>query len=431
MTKSKFDIAYNKWLQQVDVDEGDSLWNALEDELDFMETWDHISAKLDETKPQKGRLLPMRFLKRMAAVAAILLLLFFPVRYLLKQPEQPNMAKEQGQEVSEKKMGTSQEVGPVASKLGEADAEEGLEGLEVAQVTIAGIPVEADALSIDAYSEVPSPRLSADFILKSEDGAIEDSVIRLERLALEGLQSPSFNVKRLLISQDDMILPHLTETDYSYFTSSEKSPELSVSSSSLRIVDAGLVYGYKNTWLLNYETRNGLNPSKLGSVQPTFRQDMGIASTFELFRRHLVGLEFFWKAESGQDYQQYVNARFVDKNIQLDYLKLQTFYCYENKMLPGQILLGGYAARLTMAEEQIAESSFGVNDRYNDFDYGLLAGYQVHVPIAKRIVFKPSIRFNYNLVNMFEGDEMIPGNLKDTRNLAASFNFSLSYKFDL
>lgn len=423
MKQNKFDIEYNKWLQQVEVEEGDSVWNDLQDELDFIETWDNISARLDEAKPLKGRLVPMNFLKKMAAAAAILLLLFFPVRYLLKQPELPSIAEDLSKEMPEMDLVTSKETSLVISQQGEVEEEK---RMELAQMTITESPVE-----VDAFMEVMSLQVSTDFTLKTEGGAIEDSVFRIEDFAFEGLQGPSFNVKDLLISQDHIILPTLTETAYKDFPEPEKPPGLLASNSFFRIVDVGLVYGYKNTWLLNYETRNGLNPGKLGSVQPTFRQDMGIASTFELFRRHLVGLEFFWKAESGQDYQQYVNASFVDKNIHLDYLKLQAFYCYENNKIPGQIILGGYAAKLTLAEEQIAGTVFGVNDRYNDFDYGLLAGYQVSVPVVQRIVFKPSIRFNYNLVNIFEGDEIIPGNFKDTRNLAASFNFSLSYKFDL
>jgi hypothetical protein len=62
MTKSRFDIEYNNWLQQVNVDGEDTVWNEIQDELDFIETWDNISGKLDEIKPQKGSMVPIRYL---------------------------------------------------------------------------------------------------------------------------------------------------------------------------------------------------------------------------------------------------------------------------------------------------------------------------------------------------------------------------------
>ncbi|PKP36275.1 MAG: hypothetical protein CVT98_08445, partial [Bacteroidetes bacterium HGW-Bacteroidetes-15] len=113
MTRSKFDIEYNKWLQQVDVEEGDNVWNEIQDELDFMETWDNISAKLDEVKPQKGRVVPMRFLKLLAATAAILLIMFLPVRYIIDQANQPTNISELSNEEDKTKEITSAEPTPL------------------------------------------------------------------------------------------------------------------------------------------------------------------------------------------------------------------------------------------------------------------------------------------------------------------------------
>ena len=108
------------------------------------------------------------------------------------------------------------------------------------------------------------------------------------------------------------------------------------SGSFMDVVDIGLVYGYKNTWLLNYETINGLNPKKLGNSLPTFHQEMGVLSTLAFKKNHRIGIEFLWRSETGQNYQQYINANYVNRNITLNYLKLQAFYIREHKIIPGR-----------------------------------------------------------------------------------------------
>ncbi|MEE4284855.1 MAG: hypothetical protein V2I31_01865 [Mariniphaga sp.] len=422
MKKNRFDIEYNNWLQQVDAGEEDSVWNEIQDELDFMETWDNISAKLDEIKPEKGRLIPMNYLKKLAAAAAILLLVFLPVRHFLREANQPPVISERTIEADEKEKTTSDMSAPLAIVGKEV---EGAETAEVEQIA------EAEPASTDKNDTklTASPSFTRSTTI-TERGSSEDIVFLHKMLPFEGIQNSPIKSNNLLPYNDGFILPNSMETEYTSVTEPDKSLNLPASKSFLKIVDVGLVYGYKNTWLLNYETRNSLDPTKLGNVQPTFHQDIGISSTFELNNRYLFGLEFFLKSESGQNYQQYFNASFVEKNINLDYLKLQTFYCWENKRFPGQIIMGGYVARLTMAEEQIAETKIQVNDRYSDLDFGLLAGYQANIPITKNMVFKPGIRLNYNLVNIFKGDNVIPGNFKDTRNLATSLNISFSYRIN-
>lgn len=408
MTRSKFDIEYNKWLQQVDVEEGDNVWNEIQDELDFMETWDNISAKLDEVKPQKGRVVPMRFLKLLAATAAILLIMFLPVRYIIDQANQPTNISELSNE-GEK---TEETISDETALNKTAKDEDKLVTREVTKLPPENKLNEKSLASSASIELIP--------IIDSKD--YESTAYSNEEIDLSKIQILPFDANTLLAS-NDAIPPLPSETEFKAISEPSKSSGIS-----FRVVDIGLVYGYKNTWLLNNETRNGLNPSKLGSTLPTFHQDIGVSSAFEVNNRHLFGLEFLWKSEAGQDYQQYLNANYVEKKINLDYLKLQAFYLWENRRIPGQAIVGGYFAKLTMAEEQQAKTSFNVDNRYCDLDYGLLAGYQFNIALKNRIIIKPGVRVSYNLVNIFEGDAITPSHFKRTKNLAASFNISLSYR---
>lgn len=408
MTSDKFDIDYNKWLQQVNVDESDSVWNGIQDELDLIETWDNISAQLDEVKPQKGKVVAMRYLKPFAAAAAIILLLLLPVKYLADQAIQPIIISEQYIEESKTEELILGETIPI---------EEDREDIQPRKIGVDDPPV--NRFYRTALSAVSEDRLAELTIIENtEDKAVDNDGVTFDRL-----QTRTFGQNDYLAT-NDAVLPNFTKKQTSIYSDPSKS-----SGFTFRVVEIGLVYGYKNTWLLNHETRNGLDPKKLGNTRPTFHQDIGASSTVEFNNRHQIGLEFLWRSESGQNYQQYINASFVDKNINLKYSKLQTFYYWNSKKNRSQVIFGGYIARLVMAEEKQEKVRLSIDNSYTNLDYGLLAGYQYNIAISNRIVIKPSFRVNYNLINIFKGDDIMPSHFKKTKNLAASFNVSLSYRF--
>lgn len=408
MTSGKFDIEYNKWLKQVEVDESDSVWEEVQYELDFIETWDNISSQLDEVKPQKSRIVAMRYLKPLAAAAAIVLLMLLPVKYLTDEVVQTTIISEQYNEAS-----NTEKLEPNETAL---IKEEG-KGVDKSHNMENGIPpVNRSTANVSTFNSENG------FIALIESSDSENKTLGNEEIMFDRIQTRPFDSSHLLAS-NDAALPDFTKKQ----TSNDSEPNKS-SRFTFRVVEVGLVYGYKNTWLLNHETFNGLNPTKLGNTLPTFHQDIGSSSTLEFNNRHQVGLEFLWKSETGQNYQQYINASFVDKNINLNYLKFQAFYYWNSRKIPGHAILGGYIARLDMAEEQLEKTRFNIDDNYTNLDYGLLAGYQFNFALSNRVIIKPSVRVTYNLINIFSGDDIMPSHFKKTKNLAASFNVSLSYR---
>lgn len=408
MTNDRFDIEYKKWLAQVEVGEDDSVWNEIQDELDFMETWDNISAQLDVVAPQKSKVVIMKFLKPLAAAAAIILLMLLPIKYFTDETIQPAIISEQRTEDNEINELKSDKI---------ASTKEDKKEISVIENNIP--PTTGTHQTTSTY--ISENRLTGFIETKDTDNTSLDS--DNEAIIVNRIPSRPFN-SNLLLASNNAILPEFTEYQTPIYSEENQS-----SGFHFRVVELGLVYGYKNTWLLNHETLNALDPTKLGSALPTFHHDIGASTTIEFNKRHQVGLEFLWKSETGQNYQQYINASYIDKNIDLTYTKLQTFYYWNSKKVPGQAILGGYVARLSMAEELQEKTRYSVNDSYSEFDYGLLVGYQFNIALKNRINIKPSLRVNYNLVNIFKGDEIIPAHFKRTKNLAASFNISVSYRF--
>jgi hypothetical protein len=147
-----------------------------------------------------------------------------------------------------------------------------------------------------------------------------------------------------------------------------------------------------------------------------------------LKQRTAFGMEFFWRSEIGQNYQQYINASYIDRKINLDYLKFQAFYLWDPARVPGEVLLGGYYSILKTGKETRGEDSFNIRQNYSDTDYGLLLGYQLKINVQDRLIVKPGLRFNYNMRNIFEGDNIVPSHLKKTNSFSAGFNISVAYK---
>jgi len=92
-------------------------------------------------------------------------------------------------------------------------------------------------------------------------------------------------------------------------------------------------------------------------------------------------------------------------------------------------MIGGYIAGLSTAEEFQGSHKFSVKDDYRNYDYGLLLGYRLDIPLIYNVVISPGIRINYNFVNIFEGDGSVPNFFKNTNNFAAGLNITVTYKF--
>ncbi len=415
MKRSKFDIDYLKWLRQIDVEEDDSVWEEIQNELDFDETWNYINRELDRIKPQRRKIVKLPYPKIISAAAAVIIIIIASTFFLNKKTNHPTIHSDRnltseiiveeenniasGVNQEEDVLNISQNQSPEPGSASESGKED-KPGF-IAQDESALPETKEDRETIEAAEAAGAA--GAD-----ERDRIHNMQFEAEKLAFVDLNDVSA-----------LIAPHNISIAESGKTSG----------SFMDVVDIGLVYGYKNTWLLNYETINGLNPKKLGNSLPTFHQEMGVLSTLAFKKNHRIGIEFLWRSETGQNYQQYINANYVNRNITLNYLKLQAFYIREHKIIPGMTIVGGYFAGLNMAQEIQGNDMFNINGNYRNLDYGLLIGHQFNIPIIDKLTIRPGFRFNYSFINIFKGDAIVPGHFKYTNNFAAGLNIAVSYRF--
>ena len=429
MSKSRFDTEYLKWLQQLDVEEDDTVWEEIQNELDFIETWDYISGELDRINPPIRKITTKSYIKIVAAAAVAILLILASVNYFGEHVNQPPVHTEiikTEEKLIENEINTTPEINKeqktedIVQKelLASAPATPVTPTTPVTPVT----PVTPTTPATMSVRETTGYIAEVESVPFSEKEENKDTFERFEEYGITEIPDQQFRIQNLFAISIRDLSPGIITPDISLAGSSGSTgPFLSIS-------DVGFSYSYKNTWLLNYETKNGLNPTKLGNTLLTFHQDLGILSTVAIRGQHFIGLEFLWRSGTGQKYQQYINASYVDRNIKLDYVKLQAYYIWDHRRIPGQTIIGGYTAKLKLAEDTRGKVTFNVNDEYRNLDYGLLLGYQFNIPLKNRIFISPGFRVTCDFINIYEGYAEAFNPFKKTNNIAAGINLSISYR---
>ncbi|HQJ83382.1 MAG TPA: hypothetical protein PLM01_12830 [Bacteroidales bacterium] len=409
MSNNAFDREYREWLQKLEVNKADSVWGGIEDQLDLIETWDRINTGLDRVQPQRRKIIPLPFLRIMEVAAAILILVMIPLFFLKHQNNTIST-------VAEQRIPETDSPGTVP--VSPETATDPSSALTVSPA--GGTAVSGEAIQFHDGTALP-PGRTAGGIPETTESEKTDRVTDISRISgTAGMETIIAGLRETVTGDFTGLVASVIETT---------APPKKSSGPFIRFQDAGLMYSYKNTWLLNYETRNGLNPSRLGNILPTFHHDLGITSTIVFREKHDIGLEVLLMSETGQNYQQYINASFVNRKITLNYFKLQTWYMWNHRKIPGSTIAGVYFARLGMAEEIQGDLRFSVRDDYRNYDYGLVLGYRLDVPLFSNIVMYPGIRFNYNLMNIFEGHAGTMNIFKTTNNFTAGVNVTFAYSF--
>ncbi len=473
MSENRFDSEYRRWVEQLHVDEDDSVWGAVEDELDMAETWSRIESELDRVMPVQRAGLRRTFMA-VAAAAAVLLFIVLAINPGRERSGEPAHAGEgvaateaaatgqpgsdgehvaglvtgeqekathasEPEEARTGHLADQQVAGPAENGIATTTDQEAIKPVERPATTEpsdqeATKPVERPATTEPSDQEATKPVERSAATEPTDQEATkpveEESITPAERA------SPIEGVKRQLpasaprgetsAGRDASRLAVMAERAVGDYEGTSGST--ATSAPLIRIDDIGIVYGYKNTWLLNYETLNGLNPTRLGTTLPTFHHDLGITTTLAVRNRHRIGVEFLLISETGQNYQQYINASYVDRQITLSYVKLQALYLWNHSLIPGSTIIGGYIAGLGMAEEVQGLERFSVRGEYRDYDYGLIFGHQLSIPLVNSVVVSPGLRLNYNLINIFEGSADRPNIFKTTGNLTAGINVAISWR---
>ena len=147
-----------------------------------------------------------------------------------------------------------------------------------------------------------------------------------------------------------------------------------------------------------------------------------------LFRSPVFKIQsdFLWISQNKQQYNEYINGKYVTSALELDYytIALQGKYRFPTKHT---MIFGGYFGLMKTAKQSVEEEIFVLDNEYSNYDYGLIVGYEYPISLSRRFTFSPGLFAKVGLNNVFAGNEYIPFYLNKTQNASINLSFSVAY----
>jgi len=371
----------------------EAVWEGIQDALDVDLVWGKIETDLNVRKKKPNY-------ARLAVAASIVLAIAFG-GVLLYQPW--NISSQSQLVESSGHFDAPSSTGLIYPSDDGAEISPQTQGATTSQLAKVSQSTQLDAEAVDVYLQSPS---------SSVDEQAENVLERIKmHTAGEMPVSAPGKVSTIAIAQ----LPAEQGGDYDNNTS-------------IRTVYVGLTGHLANTWLLSSKTFAGLQPDDLTNTNITFGSNFGMQLGTAITPVFKIQSDFLWISQNKQQYNEYINGKYVTSALELDYytLALQGKYSFPTNHT---VIFGGYFGLMKTAKQSVEEEIILLDDDYSSYDYGLIVGYEYPIPLGHRLTLTPGLFAKVGLNNVFAGNDYIPFYLNKTQN--ASINLSLSIAYNI
>ncbi len=197
----------------------------------------------------------------------------------------------------------------------------------------------------------------------------------------------------------------------------------------------GGVYTYKNTWLLNNSTFNGLSSGSLDQTDLHFGHAFGFSGGYYFTPKWSAELNWYFNSQQGQTYHVYNEGEYFRKQIKLDFMLFnismkqnQAFRIIRKNLQTSDAFLTGVNfSILKVVKDESGLEPEQVRSDYSDFDYGLRIGYEYNLLFHNNILLSPALISDFGLKNIYKGNSASPGSFNRTYNASLGFNISIKY----
>jgi hypothetical protein len=409
-------------LDQAEIEE---IWREIATEMDIGEVWEHISSDLDIVMPVDINY--GIFVKSIAA-ALIILIGFVPVNKTISdspvhkhgilientqnaQPEELIGKKLSGDnKINEKDKGSLILTSVIKNAKSKNDVFQETE-IPVAEKVVPKI-------ASDSYISDLNKDFSADYPINVKSGS--------------GFVPAEF-------PQDE--LSRIQVYEQKDFSSLKGSNTVSAGLNSLPTmergkVSAGIITLFKNTWLLNQETYDGLKSESLNSSEIVFYPDFGLTLAYHLNKNWLVQTDGYFFSNTGQEYLEYLYGHYAKKKITLRYstiaLSIKYKFTGSELVIPRSsinVAAGGYLSVLQYATQRINTDLENIRSQYRNFDFGVRFAGEIEFRIFNQFSLAPGISMSLGIPNIYKGNSTIPANLITTHNGSVDLQLTLYYDF--
>ncbi|MFP4018951.1 MAG: outer membrane beta-barrel protein [Bacteroidales bacterium] len=398
MKEDKFKYWYKKKIEESEEMPPEAVWENIQDQLDIENTWDNIKEELD----REDKVIVLRKASyTLAAAAAILLLILILMPPKLEQRSTSPITETTNPYINIQNSETGNQ--PVHSTDNETD--EKLTANIIDQFNRkSNVLNEPGFTKSEKDREQPAKEYIAEF-LNSYPVSLP-----VEKNPKGNLQSSSQkNINKASIPEEEVM--------------ENNKPEYFVGTSG----------NFTNSWLLSNKTMNSIRNSPYSSANPQRNNSFSLFGGVNLNERLSLQLEALIEKSNGQNYKEYLNGKFINNQIQLNYSALQLAGKYkfikEGKNIPvsHNLVFGVYASYLNNANQSINDEEENIRNRYKNYDLGALFGYEIDSKLSHNLILSTGVRIDPGLINIYTGSEDIPSEFNKTYTTSLSLQVSLKY----
>lgn len=456
---------YRSKVRENAQDPPEEVWENISNQLDVNDVWDRVSEELDE----KDKMLPGPRQYYYAAAILILLAVVGGIINLTSytgifqdQPDSTNNKQEITAEMRQDPPVAEREQPPIVGKENNKDAVSKATSENSQLKQPKGSGVDEENVQLDKPAVIAEQRTnnstevdgaknqiqeSSEIVLGQQKSDLQEkeSITKQpgnnsEAIAYSNMMPPSEKRSRkhdpeLVKAIYPSFAFHLPDGDLQRVIVPLEEEQILNLDSSVAILDEkeqqfyksfdiGLTGSVKNIWLLNKATYIGLEKHTLTATIADFGKDLGLIGAYTFSNKLGIQGEVFLLAEKGQKYKEYLNGKYVTREIDLNYYSFNLLLNYNlNKRNFGSsLIIGGYGSILKTAYEVVDDKATDQSSNFLKHDFGAVIGYEFNRQVMENLIFTTGLRFNYGLMNIYN-DKFNP-----TTAGSLALNFAFKYR---
>lgn len=217
--------------------------------------------------------------------------------------------------------------------------------------------------------------------------------------------------------------------------------QLTKDTSPTHILPVGFYFGnsftLNNSWLLNHDTKNGLNKNSLDDVNLYFGTSYALLSGYNFSDKFSAQAEWMVYNKQGQKYIDYNEGHQTTRDELLDYcqfnfmVKKKTTRMAFNATTPLSFfkLAGIHYSILKSAKDVINNETISAQGSYTNNNYGVILGFGYEAILKNHWLVSTSLRMDAGLKNIYAGSPAMPSQFNRTYNSSLGMQLSLAYLF--
>ncbi len=194
----------------------------------------------------------------------------------------------------------------------------------------------------------------------------------------------------------------------------------------------GITYSLNNTWILNNETKKSFENTSLINSHTSYTNNYGLLFSYYINSNNAFTTELYIHGKIQQEYGMYIEGKYYNKQVELDYSQITLLYQYEINQIhkvPSAysfktgVYFSKFKNRHITSNNNIVEDIADISNN----DYGIKLAFGLKRKFGK-LSLEYGVNSEYGLKNIFVGNSQIPSEFNETHPFYIGGFVSLLYK---